>query len=121
MKYDIYLIRENNGVTAYDLEESFKGLDKAQKKFDKIKSKYKKAEVRICPIPAYGVGYKIYKKGEYYKTIIGETDNFWIVTDEENKKTGDSLFINDYFLKEGFENYFVKGIFDAIEEELDGN
>ena len=113
-----YYIRTNINKFKYEL--SSEGYDTKEECENKIKAMHQKKRLssEIVAIPSnIGVGTILYRGGEYYLTIVGESDTLWFA----KKNTDSEIEIANPIFKETLIKWFIEGKLDAELTEKEGD
>ena len=91
--------------------------------FELAEEKLKKMQIRtrehssVIPIPDIRSGLRLYRNGQYWRTIIGESSSVWFCNRTDDKKEQ----MDDAFQKDTVLRWFVEELLDPREEYEEGN
>jgi hypothetical protein len=107
-------------ITKKDHKISIKEDINKDKLMNKLNKKYsdKKYHAKVIGIPKIKLGLNLYKKGEYYKTIIGVDNTLYYMVNVDNFSPG---IIPDPMRIEILPQLFIEGMLDPDIEEYDKN
>ncbi|MFC0903905.1 hypothetical protein ACFHWD_04265 [Clostridium sp. MT-14] len=111
MTWHLIITKEGHRISVQQNKDKEELINKLNKNYSD-----KKYHAKVIGIPEIKLGLKLYRNGQYYKTIIGISDTLYYMT---NVNTFTPGVIPDPMRIERLTQLFIKGLLDTDIEEYD--